>query len=355
MENNLSYIKGSKYTYIKRAEIKNNILLSIVIPTYKRGKLLEEALYSVLQQSCNHDDVEVIVLSNDENADFTQLLDRYKNYNYSIIINETNLGMCGNINKCLFVANGEYVAYLHDDDLLLPSYITEIKKAIQKHRTADVIIPKRYLMLGDDEWGKSMEKKQLLKNMFSKALWPFKCNRSDIYKFDVKDIYRTGRNCFNAPTCGTVFKKKPIVDFGGFDFHWKYAFDFIFFEEYCKQHEIVLYKKSLGLYRMIESASNNNKVQLEFFDAQKYCLDKNKSFKFVGNYYHEYLHLFEMGLSKSTRSLIERKYECELKNWSKFKYLILRIKTQLFYYSSGIECEEYLSHKMKRKFLGGQL
>lgn len=350
MVDNFNYIKECKYTYIKRAELKKSTLISIVIPTYKRGKMLEESLYSVLQQSCDHDDVEVIVLSNDEKENFVNLISKYKRYNFSIIRNETNIGMCGNINKCLLVANGKYVAYLHDDDLLLPTYVAEIKKAINKYQNADVIIPRRYLMMGNDEWGKRMEKKQFLKNLFSKALTIFKYKQSDIYRLNVEDIYRTGRNCFNAPTCGTIFKKQSIIEFGGFDSRWKYAFDLIFYEEYCKQHEVILYKKPLGLYRMIESASNNNVVQLEFFEAQKYCLDKNKTIPWVNQYYYEYLHLFEMGLAKRTRELIENKYECETKKWSHLKYLMLRIKTQFYYYSSGIECEEYLSIKNKAVF-----
>ena len=42
-----------------------------------------------------------------------------------LVRNETNLGSRGNWNRCLALADGEYVAMCHDDDVYEPTFIEE--------------------------------------------------------------------------------------------------------------------------------------------------------------------------------------------------------------------------------------
>lgn len=345
MNDYLRKIENSEVDYLKKSRKSNEALLSVVIPTYRRGKLLEEALYSAISQSKKYENVEVIVLSNDPADDLNELIKKYDSFDFTVIRNNINLGMCGNINKCLFVANGKYLAYLHDDDLLTPDYFETMLTAISEYRTADAIIPARYLLFGDSEWGKKMESKAYLKSIVSRLFIKKGLKCSNIYRITVEDIYRTGRNCFSAPTCGTVFNRMEVIREGGFPQDWKYAFDLIFYNDFCQNHEVLLLKRPLGVYRMVESASNEAKVQLEFFDAQKYLLDRNRNIPIVKEYYYEYLHLFAMGLSLSARELIDAKYGDKMTKWKVVKYKMLRLYTQVYYYASGIEAERFLKKK----------
>ena len=355
MDEYMASIRCSEVQYLKKYDFKEKIILSVVIPTYKRERLLEEAVTSIAKNVLEYDAVEIIVLSNDPDDSMINLCKRYEDSPFSVIRNTENLGMCGNLNKCLFVAKGEYVAYLHDDDLLISNYIPQMLKAISENPDVDCIIPARYLLMGDSEWGNNMQKKQLVKHIASSILFLKKFKAKVPYRIRVEDIYRSGRNCFSAPTCGTTFRRESIVEAGGFPASWKYAFDFVFFEEFCREHKVLLLKEPLGIYRMVESASNDNIVQFEFFRAQKYALDKNKDLAIVKNLYYEYLHLFAMGLSTGAQKLIYNEYGNDMENWNKIKYIILRTKTELFYFSSGIESERYLSKKKKEKLFGGNL
>ncbi len=353
MDEYLTSIRGSEVQYLKNYDFKGKIILSVVIPTYKREKLLEEAVISIAKYATGFDGIEIIVLSNDPEDPMTNLCKRYEDLPFSVVRNSSNLGMCGNINKCLFVARGEYVAYLHDDDLLIPNFIPQMLKAIYENPDADCIIPARYLLMGNSEWGNNMQKKQLAKHIVSSLLFIKRFKAKVPYRIRVEDVYRSGRNCFSAPTCGTTFRKKAIVDAGGFPVSWKYAFDFIFFEDFCRKHKVLLLKEPLGMYRMVESASNENNVQFEFFQAQKYALEKNKDLMIVRKQYYEYLHLFSKGLSVGAQKLIDNEIGNDMKKWNKIKYFILRVKTELFYFSSGIESERFLSRKKKDKLFGG--
>ena len=355
MNNYVEQVKDCKIKYRKVQHIENNILLSVVIPTYKREKLLKEALLSVAPYSVKYPNVEVIILSNDSNDEFTDLCLQFKDLPFSVINNEKNLGMCGNINKCLLVAKGEFISYLHDDDILTKDFLPQMLSAIKENKDADCIIPARYVLTGNDEWGKQMQNKQLIKHMLRMLFFVKKQKNKLPYRITVEDIYRSGRNCFGAPSCGTTFKKKSIIEAGGFPTEWKFAFDFVFFEKFCRSYKVILLKESLGLYRMTESASNKDEVQMEFFKAQKYLLERNIKLPIIKKQYYEYLHLFAKGLSKNTQKLIYECYGDEMKMWNVGKYILLRIKTEIFYFSSGIDNERYLSNRKKRVLLGDNI
>lgn len=54
--------------------------------------------------------------------------------------NADNLGMVGNWNRLFTLAKGKYVVMLHDDDLLLPTFLSECVK-LAKRLNADLIRP----------------------------------------------------------------------------------------------------------------------------------------------------------------------------------------------------------------------
>lgn len=97
---------------------------SIVCLTYKRIDMLEEAIYSVLQQT--YKDIELLVI-NDCNLHKLS----YSHPDINIINLDTKFKTLGEKrNFGLKNVNGEYVMYLDDDDLLLPNYIENINNKI---------------------------------------------------------------------------------------------------------------------------------------------------------------------------------------------------------------------------------
>ncbi|MGB3755202.1 MAG: glycosyltransferase family 2 protein [Rivularia sp. (in: cyanobacteria)] len=93
----------------------NNILLSIIIPTYNRPHFLPRAVNSALQQTI--EEVEVIVV--DDGSDKPVSLPEHSRL--SVIRLAKNSGNAVARNVGLKAAKGQYVTYLDDDDQLLPS------------------------------------------------------------------------------------------------------------------------------------------------------------------------------------------------------------------------------------------
>jgi len=94
---------------------EKNKLLSCIITTCKRGELLSRAIDSVLKQT--YKNIEVIVIDDCPCKQTKETINKYKNIIY--LENEVNLGPMGARNKAVEHANGEYVAFLDDDDYWL--------------------------------------------------------------------------------------------------------------------------------------------------------------------------------------------------------------------------------------------
>ncbi len=111
-------------------------LLTIAIPTYRRPNTLAEAVQSALSQDVEHP-FEVVVVDNDpESAGHEAPLAEVPaifGANMRYLRNRQNLGMCGNSNRCVEVARGQWITILHDDDLVDP----EFSRIILAELTAD--------------------------------------------------------------------------------------------------------------------------------------------------------------------------------------------------------------------------
>ena len=95
-------------------------LLSVVIPTHERPKLLRRAVASALNASINSD-VEVVVVPNGEDRAWSDVAGSYDD-NYRVRWLPLPIAnACAARNHGLANAQGKYVRFLDDDDYLLPA------------------------------------------------------------------------------------------------------------------------------------------------------------------------------------------------------------------------------------------
>lgn len=94
-----------------------NTLVSVVITTYNRPRLLERAIYSVLDQSYRN--IELIISDDCSSYDVQELIDSCKEKSPFPIVyrcNERNSGACFSRNEAFKIAKGRYICGLDDDD-----------------------------------------------------------------------------------------------------------------------------------------------------------------------------------------------------------------------------------------------
>jgi hypothetical protein len=101
--------------------------VTVCVPLYRNASTVERCLRSVLAQDL--DDVEILVVddaSDDGGAELAQAMVRPGD---RVVVNSARLGAAGNHNRCLDLARGDLVQFVHGDDELLPGALTDLVAA----------------------------------------------------------------------------------------------------------------------------------------------------------------------------------------------------------------------------------
>jgi len=125
------------------------MLVSVLIPVYNGERHLPACLDSVLAQDCR--DLEIL-LSDDGSTDGSPaIIERYAALDPRIRWwkNPRNLGLTANSNACIRAARGEYLKFVHQDDLLLSvSAIGKLVAALEANPGASLAGCRQHLTGG---------------------------------------------------------------------------------------------------------------------------------------------------------------------------------------------------------------
>src|SRR5271155_2248998 len=95
------------------------MLVSVVIPTLHRPKLLLRAIDSVLRQT--HQEIEIIVVVDRPDPDTASAVQSVNDPRLQVVVNPHLLTAAGARNAGVDHATGDWVAFLDDDDEWLPN------------------------------------------------------------------------------------------------------------------------------------------------------------------------------------------------------------------------------------------
>lgn len=115
---------------------------TIAIPTYKRINELKRALESALNQDiCEEYEILVVENTDDfESNSLQKMLEENFNGKINYYRNVSNLGVFGNWNRCLSLAQGEWVCLLHSDDEIMSNYLSEMNKMLNIVKSKEPIL-----------------------------------------------------------------------------------------------------------------------------------------------------------------------------------------------------------------------
>ncbi|WP_258101011.1 glycosyltransferase family 2 protein [Marinoscillum pacificum] len=120
-------------------------LVSVCIPCYNGEEYLEQCLQSVINQTYEH--IEVLVID-ESSADSSQrIVTEFarKDSRIKLIINERRLGLVENWNKCLEMAQGDWIKFQFQDDLMQPDCIEKMQETGKRNGTGLVLTDREYL------------------------------------------------------------------------------------------------------------------------------------------------------------------------------------------------------------------
>src|SRR5215475_3954341 len=95
-----------------------NPVISVCVPAYNNSATLARCLHSVLDQ--DGVDFEIVVVDDDSSDDSAAIAAKMLRPCDRLIRNECRLGLSGNHNKCIELARGRLIQFVHADDWLLP-------------------------------------------------------------------------------------------------------------------------------------------------------------------------------------------------------------------------------------------
>lgn len=125
---------------------KINPLITVIIPTYNRPKMISRAIKSVLNQTYPH--VQVCVYDNNPGTETTKIIkkmmktdSRVKYYHH-----KKNIGGISNFNFGLNHVKTPFFSMLCDDDILLPNFCETAINGLEKYPSAMLAISKTIIM-----------------------------------------------------------------------------------------------------------------------------------------------------------------------------------------------------------------
>ena len=239
----------------------NQPLVSICIPTYNGERYLQEALDSVKAQT--YKNIEVII-SDDNSKDHTlEICDRFKNeVNFPVYIyNHTPSGIGANWNHCIEKANGEYIQFLFQDDILYPNCIEEKLKYLQKYKLKAVCCKRNII----DENGKPVTEGRWYETCSDLQKIYLNLNITDFYILHKTDLRRIvfkhiTANIFGEPLA-FMFDMRLFKKLGNFSTTSQQILDVEYGYKILKEYPIGIIGSQLYKFRLHnEQATNKNKI-----------------------------------------------------------------------------------------------
>lgn len=256
----------SKYKNVKSTLVTGSFVstkkpyITIAIPTFNRHEQLKEAIESALMQDYVNFEYEIIIVDNqpktEEITETEKIISSYSDRRLYYYVNEKNLGMFGNWNRCIELARGQWVAFLHDDDLLTSDYLNKVYSILKRKRDIGCIASKfNTFTESKTTYSKNSKLDKLINNKSIKEQLDV-----NTMKISPIDSILWSTNPYGAPTCGALFFKDYVVELGGFNENYFPSGDWYFMFKFNNKYNVYRPTTPTGFYRFSINESLKEKT-----------------------------------------------------------------------------------------------
>lgn len=161
--------------------------VSVIIPTYNRGRFISHAIMSVLSQT--YKDYEIIVVDDGSTDDTKKRVQKFGDQVRYIY--QKNRGPSAARNTGIRRAKGKYIAFCDSDDQFLPDKLEKQMKYIRKHPECRFLYSWYYDV---DPLGKVIKKKKPLVSKNQQQLQYLLLNRKLVIRTSTVLVHQS---CFN--------------------------------------------------------------------------------------------------------------------------------------------------------------
>jgi len=224
--------------------------VSVLIPNFNYARFIGEAIESVLNQT--YTDFELIVVDNCSTDNTEEVVSKYLADNrVRFVRNDRNIGMVPNFNKCLELANGEYIKFLLSDDVFHPELLAEFVKVMEEN-------PGVCLVTSDSE---SFGAESKLRTT------PFKNLQKG--EFIIRESIKDGRgNILGEPT--TVMFRASAMSVGKFNAEYPCLNDLDFWLRQLTTGDCYFIPRTLSYFRVHDAQASYVKNYGNWFDEYNF-------------------------------------------------------------------------------------
>src|SRR5215813_7822888 len=219
----------------------SSVKVSVCIPTYNGAEFIAQAIESVLTQSFA--DFELLVVDDGSTDTTLDIVRSITDPRMRILQTEKRLGIPGNWNRCLALAQGEYVCLFHQDDVMLSENLERKVEIL----TSDATVT---LVHSAAEFVTEESAPTVLEDWMENAAEDF---ITEGYRYFRKLLLHGNLIC--APA--VVARRQKLLDLGGFDEELGFACDYEMWMKLCVMGRVAFLNQPLVRYRWHEGNASH--------------------------------------------------------------------------------------------------
>ena len=125
-------------------------LVSICIPTFNAARWIKDCLASALAQT--YAPLEVLIIDDASTDETVELIRSVDDERIRLQVNNQNIGLARNWNKCIEASRGDFIKFLFHDDILYPDCVGKMMRLLLSNENVGLVFsPRDVIVEGDPE------------------------------------------------------------------------------------------------------------------------------------------------------------------------------------------------------------
>jgi glycosyltransferase involved in cell wall biosynthesis len=186
--------------------LRANPRISVCVPMHNNSATIARCLRSVLGQ--DGVEFEMVVVDDDSSDDCASIAATMLRAGDRLVRNETRLGLNQNHNKCMDLARGSCIQFVHADDWLLPGALQKLARCFDDPTVGLAFAPRQVLNHNVPWWLRPPSKPHI----FFLKLREYNHGPSLVAQMA---LLGANANLIGEPTC-VMFRRRLALDAGGF-------------------------------------------------------------------------------------------------------------------------------------------
>ena len=235
------------------------VKISVVIPVFNKGFILNETLNSVLQQTFTN--FEIIIINDGSIDNSLEVLSKF-NDSRIYVYSQENKGAAAARNLGIEKSNGEFIAFLDADDYWFPNHLEELIKLSEQYPNCGCYCS-RYQ----------------IKNTKNSILNPTFKNISSEFIGIVENYFASNHPFKINITLNQMIPKKIVTEMGGFTEEVTNGQDLELWTKIGIKYPIAVHNKITAIYNnyLLNTLSKNSFKTMKLMDFKQFEFEENKN------------------------------------------------------------------------------